>query len=157
MRNGAMRGMLFVGMLLVGAMMLVGCAGRPSLIPNPDPALRKSSSEFAADAAKRFPYKADAPHGGEAVARSQVGYMLNRLDMSNLSDEDWMDVEIWVNQAYVVHLPAMEKGKLKRIPFQMLFNDQGQYFPLDNHQVLVERVQVYRDGVMYDIPNVIAD
>lgn len=143
--------------LLSIAILVAGCAGRASLIPNPDPALRKSSAEFAADAVKRFPYKSDAPRGGEAIARSQVGYTMNRLEMRNLSDEDWHDVEIWVNEQYVVFLPTMEKDALKRIPFQMLYNDQGHYFPVDNSKVLVRKVEVYRNGTMYTIPNVLAD
>src|ERR1051326_1223672 len=79
-----------------------GCAGRPSLLPNGDPALRKTSPQFAADAATRHPYKAAAPRGGEAVARAEADYMFKHLNLVNLSPEDWKDVEIWVNQNYVV-------------------------------------------------------
>ena len=66
--------MMRVGLGLgVAALFVVGgCAGRPALLPNPDPALDKPSTVFAADAVKRFPYKSDAPRGGEAVARAQV-------------------------------------------------------------------------------------
>src|SRR4029453_17768074 len=86
--------------LLVAATfaLLAGCAGRPSLIPNSDKSLRKSSAQLAADAAKRHPYKSDAPRGGEAVARATVGYMLDQVDVVNLSNDDWTDVEVWVNQ-----------------------------------------------------------
>lgn len=152
-----MRHTMVAAASLAGVMILGGCAGRPSLIPNSDPALRKTSAEFAADAAKRFPYPADAPDGGEAVARSQVGYVLDRLDIINLSDEDWDNVDVWVNKAYVVHLPKMEKGMLKHIPFQMLFNDEGQSFPTDNSKILVETVQILRDGTLYTVPSAIAD
>jgi acyl-CoA thioester hydrolase len=38
-------------------------------LPAADPALRKTSTQFAADAARRFPYKADAPTAVEAQAR----------------------------------------------------------------------------------------
>src|SRR5205814_856057 len=58
-----------------------GCAGRPSLIPNRDPELHKTSAQFASDAAKRFPYKSDAPQAGEAVARAQVRYAGKYLDL----------------------------------------------------------------------------
>src|SRR5256885_14240904 len=84
----------------VVVLLLIGCAGRTQLIPNSDPALRRTSAQFAADAAKRFPYKADAPQGGNAKGRCQVGYTLNVLEITNLSEEDWNDVEIWVNRAY---------------------------------------------------------
>ncbi|MDW8263615.1 MAG: hypothetical protein RMJ35_13890, partial [Phycisphaerales bacterium] len=95
---------------------LVGCAQRPPIFLANDPALRRPSVELAADAVKRFPYKADAPRGGEAVGRAQVGYWLNVLEIVNLSDEDWNDVEVWVNKAYVAHLPSMPRGQLKTIP-----------------------------------------
>src|SRR3954471_16642269 len=121
--------------IIAAAALLTGCAGRVSLIPNTDPNLRKSSTQFAADAAARHPFKADAPKAGEAVARAQVGYMLNRIDIENLSSEDWQDVDVWVNQQYVVHLPKMEHGKLKILPFQMIYDDKGNYFPLDNQKV----------------------
>ena len=138
------------------AIMLVlaagGCSGRPSLIPNSDKDLRRSSAQFAADAAKRFPYKADAPRGGEAIGRATVGYTLDQLDVVNLSQEEWNDVEIWVNQKYVVHLPKMLPNKLVTLNFQMIFDDKGDYFPTDNKKVLVNKVEMYKDGKMYEIP-----
>ncbi len=129
----------------------VGCAGRPALIPNPDKNLRKTSAEFAADAAKRHPFKADLPSGGDAEARAQVGYSLNRLEVVNLSKDSWSDVEIWANRSYVVHLPVMEPNKLKIINFEMLFNDKGHTFPTDNKKVLVNQVEMVRDGKVYNV------
>jgi len=138
------------------AIMLVlaagGCSGRPSLIPNSDKDLRRSSAQFAADAAKRLPYKADAPRGGEAIGRATVGYTLDQLDVVNLSQEEWNDLEIWVNQKYVVHLPKMLPNKLVTLNFQMIFDDKGDYFPTDNKKTLVNKVEMYKDGKMYEIP-----
>ena len=148
----------FVGALIVCVVGFIGgCAGRPSIMPNPDKSLRKTSAEFAADAAKRHPYKKDAPRGGEAVARAQVGYTLNQIDLVNLSQEPWKDVEVWVNQNYVVFVPSMAPNKLKTLPFQMIFDDQGNYFPLDNKKTLVNKVEVYHDGKMYDVPVKLGD
>ena len=131
---------------------VTGCSGRPALIPNPDKNLRKASAQFAADAAVRHPYKAEAPRGGEAIARSQVGYSLDRLDLVNLSQDAWTDVEIWVNQKYVVHLPKVEPNTLKIINFQMLFDEKGNYFPTDNKKVLISKVEVLKDGKMFEVP-----
>ena len=140
------------------ALIVAGCAGgRPALIPNPDKNLRKASAQFAADAAVRHPYKSEAPRGGEAVARSQVGYSLDRLDLVNLSADEWQDVEVWVNQKYVVHLPRIEPNTLKIINFQMLYDDKGNYFPTNNKKVLVNKVEVFKDGKMYDVPVRLAD
>jgi len=139
---------IMAGML---AMVSTGCSGRPSLIRNSDPELRKSSAQFAADSATRFPYPADAPAGGEAVARAQVGYTLNQLEIVNLSEEEWKDVEVWVNSTHVVFIPTMQPGRLKTLPFQMIFDDKGNYFPLSNKQVLVNKVEILRDGKLYNV------
>ena len=143
--------------LIVAAALMTGCAGRVSMIPNPDPNLRKSSTQFAADAAARHPFKADAPKAGEAVARAQVGYMLNRIDIENLSSEDWQDVDVWVNQQYVVHLPKMEHKTLKILPFQMIYDDKGNYFPTNNSNTLVNQIALYKDGKLYDVPVKLGD
>ena len=149
--------LLLIAVAFIAVAFVAGCSGRPSIIPNSDKSLRKTSSQFAADAAKRHPYKKDAPRGGEAVARAQVGYTLNQIDLVNLSQEPWNDVEVWVNQNYVVHIAAMQPNKLETIPFQMIFDDQGNYFPLDNKKTLVNKVEVLRDGKMYDVPVKLGD
>lgn len=144
-------------MMMAVAAVLVGCSGRPTALPHPDPALRKSSAEFAADAAKRFPYPADAEQGGTAVGRAQVGYTLNVLEIVNLSSEPWTDVDVWVNRSYVVHVPKMEPNRLVRLPFQMIFNDKGQYFPLKNNKMLINRVELVQGGKVYEMPFQLAD
>ena len=145
------------GLIALGT--LAGCEGRPSLIPNSDPNLRKTSTQFAADAAKRFPYKADAPRGGEANGRAQVGYSVNKLEIENLGDDDWDDVEIWVNRSYVVWLPKLKArpGKITAIPFQAIYNQDGHSFPTDNRKTLINSVEVYHDGKMYDVKKQLAD
>lgn len=143
----------------LSASLFLGCAGRPSILPNADKTLRKTSAQFAADAAKRHPYKADAPRGGEIAGRAQVGYMLDWLEVANLSDTDWTDVEIWVNKKYVVAVPLMEKGaqRVTRFPFQMIFDDAGNNFPTDNNKTRIESVEVYKDGKMFDVTTKLAD
>jgi hypothetical protein len=141
---------------LIGLM--VGCAGRPSVLPNPDPNLRKSSAQLAADAAKRSPYKSDAPRGGEAPARAQVGYWADRVELANLSNSEWTDVEVWVNKKYVCYVPTMpSKGQVAVLFFQMLFDDSGNSFPTDNNKTRVESVELYMDGKMFDVKTALAD
>jgi hypothetical protein len=132
-----------------------GCAQRPELVPSNDPSLRKTSTEFAADAAKRFPYKADAPHAGAVEARAEVGYMLHRIELMNQSPESWDDVEVWINRAYVVHIPHLDKGVDRSLPFQMFFDDSGHYFPTSG--TLIKQFELYRDGKFYDIKTQTAD
>lgn len=148
-------------LLIVAAVcgwLAVGCTQRPPPFITNDKSLRRPSVEIAADAVKRFPFKADAPRGGEIVGRGQVGYSLNVLEVRNRSDEDWKDVEIWVNKSYVVFLPVIERGdRLKRIPFSAIFNDKGQHFPLNNKKSLIQVVEIYKDGKMFDLPMQLAD
>ncbi len=141
-----------IALLLIA---LAGCSGRPQLFPNSDKALQKTSTEFAADASRRFPYKLDVPRGGSASARAQVAYWTDVIEISNLSDEDWHDVEMWVNQSYVVFLPNMEAHKLKHITFQMIFNDKGTSFPTSGAHV--DKLEILRDGKMYDVTSQLVD
>lgn len=145
--------------LLVMFFALTGCAGRPALIPVSDPALKKSSAQFAADAAKRS-YPAQAPRGGEAPARADVDHgVLNRMKLINLSDEDWSDVDLWVNQKYVVHLGSWPHGQLKKVNFQMLFDDNGQSFPIGNDRngPKVQSVELAHEGKVFEVPVTLAD
>jgi hypothetical protein len=128
---------------------LSGCAGRPSLFPNNDKSLRKTSAQFAADAAARHPYKASAPRGGEAVARAEVDYGLKDIKLVNLSDDDWKDVEVWVNSDYVVFVPNLPKQKIEKIYFQSLYNGAGDSFPI--HGRNIEKLELLVNGKMYDV------
>jgi hypothetical protein len=134
-----------------------GCAGRPSLLPNRETGLRKTSTQFAADAAKRFPYKADTARGGEAPARAEVDYMTCELAVANLSQEDWENVELWVNQKYVVFVPKVQHGKQVNLPFQMIYDDGGNYIPTNSLKVKVAKLEANMNGKMYDIPVRLAD
>lgn len=140
-----------VALMVLGAWVLPGCS-QPTLFPNPDPSLRKTKAELEADAAKRA-YKADAPRAAEPKARAQVGYMLNRLEVVNFTDEDWSDVEVWVNGKYVCYVPKMESRKLKEIHFPMLYDANGKPFPMNGgiRERLVRKVELYREGTMYEV------
>ncbi len=96
--------------LLGGLGLAAGCAGRPSLVPNSDPNLRRTSAQFAADAARRHPYKADAPRGGAAMGRAEYNLLMGTLQVLNYSDEGWDNVEIWGNRKYVCWLPKVERA-----------------------------------------------
>jgi hypothetical protein len=136
--------------------MVAGCAGRPSLIPNSDPALRKTSAEFASDAAKRHPFNASLPSGGAAQGRAQVGYGRDVVEVVNLGTEDWHNVELWVNRRYVVFIPHVRAGasRVTTINFQMLYDEKGRSFPTDNSvpSRMVRQLEIVRDGQVYGVP-----
>jgi hypothetical protein len=143
--------------LVVISFFAVGCADKPTLLPPSDKNLRKTNAQFAADAAKRHPYKADAPRGGEAEARAEVDYTTNDLSIVNLSKQPWTDVEVWVNKNYVVFLPAMAPNDLKKISFTMLYDDKGNSFPTNNLKMMINKVEILRDGKMYDVKAKLGD
>jgi hypothetical protein len=140
---------------------LAGCAGRPSLIPNSDPALRKTSAQFASDAARRHPFNAGLPSGGTARGRAQVGYGRDTVEIVNLGTEEWQNVELWANRKYVVFIPRIRAGadRVTTINFQMMFDANGHYFPLDNStpERMVRQLEIVRDGSIYSVPFAQAD
>ena len=145
--------------MIVCAGLLTGCAGRPSLFPNSDKNLNRTSAQFAADAAKRHPFKADAPNGGEALGSAEYDLVFGTIHVLNYSGEDWKNVEVWVNRQYVCWLPLIEKDKVrvKTINFQMLYDDKGDYFWTNGGKTPVKTVDIYRDGKIYSLPLKLAD
>lgn len=154
--------------IVVMLVLLSGCeagssVGGPmtTLFPNADLALRKTPEEFAADAAKRQPFKADTPRGGEAPVRASVDYAADTLQLVNLSDEDWDDVEVWVNRFYVVNVSRLDKSTagVRTVRFEMLFDGSGNSFPTDNldPRDQVRTVEIVRGGKVYDVRLGLAD
>ena len=140
---------------------LAGCAGRPSLIPNSDPALRKTSAQFASDAAKRHPFNTSLQNGGTAKGRAQVGYGRDTIEIVNLGTEDWQNVEVWANRKYVVFVPRIRAGadRVTTLNFQMMFDDKGHSFPVDNRTPdrMVRQLEIVRDGTIYSVTFAQAD
>ncbi|HEX8911429.1 MAG TPA: hypothetical protein VF796_03645 [Humisphaera sp.] len=148
-------GLAIFAIALVLLIVATGCQDQTSLIPNSDPALRKTKTEFAKDALQRHPYHADAPKAGKAAGAATVNYEMDRLQVANLSEADWTNVELWVNGKYVVFLPKVP-GKAetaKTIDFSMLYDELGRPFPAEtgSPERQVKKVEVYRDGRMYEL------
>ena len=143
-------------LLLCGPALLAGCAGRAELIPNDDPQLRKSAAQFAFSAAGQFPYPADAPAGGKAMAQSEVSYTWDRVDLINYSPAEWTDLNVWVNQKYVVHLTSLKGGSIEKpgpvleIPFRAFYGPDGKSMPTGG--LVVNKVELFRDGKLYEVP-----
>ncbi|HET6251798.1 MAG TPA: hypothetical protein VFE47_29200 [Tepidisphaeraceae bacterium] len=129
-----------------------GCAGRPSLLPNTDPNLRETSAQLAADAAKRQ-YHADAPRGGDALASAEYDLTFQKIEILNYGEEDWHNVEVWVNKKYVVFIPELRKDKqrVETIDFPYLFDDAGNCFSTNGGKTPIASIEIYRDGKMYTI------
>ena len=129
---------------------LVGCTDKPSLFPNSDPNLRKSKDEFAADAKKRFPYPGAATQ--EVVGAAEVDVELNKIRLTNLSDEEWKNIDVWVNKAYVVHVPKVEaKQGVRTLEFEMFYDAKGGSLPTNNDKYPINDVEILKSGTMYKV------
>jgi hypothetical protein len=131
---------------------LTGCSsdGQTSVLPNPDGNLQRTSAEFAADAAKRQ-YEAEAPRDKATDARAQYEIMTHRIDIVNLADADWSDVEVWINHEYVVYLPSMQKMVDEKLDYEMFFDRDGHHFESKGGANPLQSIEIYRDGKMYDV------
>ena len=141
------------GFVTVSAILATsGCTGdgRPTIIPNSDSTLRKSSTEFAADAAKRS-YEVTAPKSHDAIARAQYNVMERQFELANLSNSDWQNIEIWVNQKYVVCVPQFDRNTGKTLNFELFYDSGGHHFETDHGNNPVRSLQIYQGGKMYDV------
>lgn len=130
--------------------LMLGCVENAVLIPNSDSTLNKKAIDFATEAKASFPYPAELQKSRETMARAEVGYMWNVINLVNFSGSDWERVEIWLNGQYVLPLAKLETSTNKRLPFKMFYNEQGTYFPLGG--TMIDKIEIKHDGVMYEVP-----
>src|SRR6516225_5879004 len=143
---------IYLATLLSAAAIIGGCTQPPAFLPNSDPAMRKTSAQFAADAAHRH-YESDAPKGGEANGSIDVDYGMHRLHVVNSSNEDWNNIELWFNQTYVIFIPNIpgNHAKVETIDFQSIFDEHGTHLPSDAGESPINTVEMYKDGKMYSL------
>lgn len=139
-------------LVIVGLLALPGCMGdgTPTLLPNSDSNLRKSSTEFAADAAKRS-FEASAPKGETAVARAEYNLSERQFDVANLTNQELKNVEFWVNQKYVVNVPEFSPNSGKTLNFELFYDSDGHHFATEHGTNPIHSLQMYSDGKMYDV------
>jgi hypothetical protein len=141
------------GFLTMTAILAIpGCTGDgwPTIIPNSDSSLRKTSTQFAADAAKRS-YEVNAPRSHDAIARAQYNVMERQFELANLSNSDWQNIEVWVNQKYVVSVPQFDRNTGKTLNFALFYDSDGHHFETNHGNNPVRSLQIYQGGKMYDV------
>ena len=89
------------------------------------------------------------PPGPKSTTSSRSSHLVN------LSNQDWKDVELWVNHKYVCFLPTFQPGPQKSVYFKMLIDDKGNWFPLNG--AMIQNIELYHDGKMYNVPVHLAD
>jgi hypothetical protein len=144
--------------ILLAIFTLIGCTTRPPFMTNADPALRQSSAQFAADAAHRV-YETSAMQAGPANGRAEIDYGIRRLSIVNSSNEDWTNVEIWLNKQYVVLLPKVQANaaQMEEISLDYIFDQHGKYFPENSEENPINSVEMFKDGKMYTLGLQLAD
>jgi hypothetical protein len=137
---------------VAGLLVMPGCMGdgTPTLLPNNDAALRKTSTEFAADAAKRS-YEADAPKAADPIARAEYNLSERQFDVANLTNSDLKNVEFWVNQRYVVNVKEFPANSGKTLNFELFYDADGHHFATDHGANPIRSLQIYDGSKMYDV------
>jgi hypothetical protein len=134
----------------------IGCSGQVSMVPNSDKSLRKTPAQFAADAVARHPFPSDLVEAGDANGQARVDYQFDTVQVVNLSDEDWTNVDVWADRTHVVNVPTLAGGgkRATTLHFQMMFDAQGNHYPINNYAAerQIRRLEVVRDGKVYQIP-----
>jgi hypothetical protein len=138
---------MLIGSASLAIILMMSVSG---CVSNADPSLQKTSTQFAADAAKRN-YETTAPRGGDAAARAQYELMQHRVDFANLSQADWADTEIWLNQKYVVFIAKIASMEDKKLDFGMFFDGYGNPFDTNGGQNPVQTIEIFRNGKMYSV------
>jgi hypothetical protein len=62
-----------------------------------------------------------------------------------------------VNQKYVIFVPKMPHGKQVNLPFQMIYDDAGNFIPTTSLRLKLNKLEALMNGKMYDIPVRLAD
>ena len=140
--------------LLLG-MSAGGCAsGSSDLNPSSDRNLRKPRKTFMADAAARA-FPDPAPKAVKAPMRGEVDYFLHVINIVNLTDTPWENVDVWINQKYVCHVVRLAPRRQEGVNFEVFYDKDGKRAPMRG--VWVEKVQLVTDGKVYDLPLFAAD
>jgi hypothetical protein len=149
---------------ILAALLIAGCqTNYTSLVPNPDRDLNKSPTDFKADAAKRI-YPATQPSLVATTApaqvepapfRGEVDYQLDVINIVNLSDTQWNNVEVWADAKYVCFVPTFPAKMQRGIAFRILYSRDGERAPIKG--LWLKKVELVKDGKIYRVPIFAAD
>jgi hypothetical protein len=145
-----------LAMASVVGLLMMGCESTVSIVPNPDATLRKPPAAFAADASKRQ-YELDAPKESDKQFRADYALVLRQIDLANVSSSDCQNVEVWINEQYVVYCPEFSGKTDKTLKFTMFYDQHGHRFDTQGGKNPIKILEVYRDGTMYEVINHVAD
>lgn len=132
-----------------------GCtSGNNRLNPNPEKSFQKKPRQLTAYASERA-YPAEATKAEKSPIVAEVDYGIDVINLVNLGTEDWQDVDVWVNQQYVVKLASLRVGVQRGINFRLLYDNAGHQAP--SKGVWIKTVEIERGGELYPVRLKIAD
>jgi hypothetical protein len=126
--------------------LLVACAdeGSSTYAPN------ASTGQLAAYAA-RAQYPANAQPQEDPHLTATVNRSLGHLTMRNFGSVPLRDFNVWVNQAYVLHVDHIDANGSRTIDLPDLYNSTGGSFQRSAADS-VRKVQVQtNDGILYNV------
>jgi hypothetical protein len=137
---------------------VAGCDVHTGTPMNSDPKLVKKPAEYSADAVARHPMKTDLPKAGEADGVAEIDYDIQMFQLLNLSDTDWDNIEVWVNDRYVTFVPKIEAGKLRTLYFHMFYDGRGNRMPKAvKGEPRIQNIKMLRDDRWFDVKMTLAD
>jgi hypothetical protein len=130
--------------LMLGAMLLVGCGGPNEYHPNAEP------TKLAAYAATK-PYPANTQPQEDLRLTASVNRQSGQVTIRNFSGAPLQDVDVWINQGYVLHLNKIEPNGSRTVNPGDFYNANGS--SLENTPPEgIRKIQIQtHDNVLYNI------
>jgi hypothetical protein len=76
----------------------------------------------------------------------------SQLTIDNQGDEDWTDVEIWINRQFRAKAPKILKGQRFQAPLNLFVSGYGQRFDFGRQQITDVRLTAKRpDGTKFEL------
>ena len=76
----------------------------------------------------------------------------NLVTVDNRSDQDWTNVEIWINRQFRATVPKIVKGQRFQAPMNLFVTGYGQRFNFGRMQITDVRLNARRaDGTVFEL------
>jgi hypothetical protein len=76
----------------------------------------------------------------------------NLVTVDNRSDQDWTNVEIWINRQFRATVPKIVKGQRFQAPMNLFVTGYGQRFNFGRMQITDVRLNAKRaDGTVFEL------
>jgi hypothetical protein len=145
--------MIKQSLAVVAVLAMVGCASQ-SNTPATQSQMQASNSASAAPGqtqpelaayAGAHQYPTSEPAKNDIRAAAIVSTDQGVIKIYNFGTQPIRDANVWVNQAYVRHVPAISPGTSVSIPMGNLYNGLGQQFAAQGEHVNLVQIEQDHD------------